>query len=538
MTSGASILAGQLCAMGGKPPAYEGVTMRFALRWARHVLGYWRLAPGLTRRHPNLVLVSATAAGLCAALLTAGVVPAAAGVRSAASGGSWGRAIEVPGVAALNGDGFGSILAMSCPSAGNCTAGGYFRSHPGHDQAMVVSERNGTWGRAKEVPGIAVVDKGPSAWAELTSVSCASAGNCAAGGSYLSERQPHHRAWVVSENHGKWGKAEQVPGIASLNKGRYAATNSVSCGSAGNCAAGGGYTDGSGSGQAFLVVQRHGRWRKAEQVPGTAPLATGDAAGVSSVSCASADNCSAVGGYGQYGHRAFVIAERDGRWGHAETIPGTTALATGGTALAGSVSCASAGNCAAVGWYKISSGQFQKFVASEKHGRWGNAVEVPGMAALNTGGYPTLGFFLVSCRAAGNCSAGGSYVDALGHWQAFVVSQRNGIWSNAQEVPGTAALNTRGAAYATSVSCGSAGNCAAGGGYEDGFGQSQGFVVSEKNGRWGKAQKVPGLARLNKGGAAAVWALSCASAGKCSAWRVLHGPPQPLPVRRQRALDE
>jgi hypothetical protein len=461
--------------------------------------------------------VSAAAAGLCAAFLTGAGVSAAAGVR-AASGSSWGRAIEVPGVAALNRDGFGSIYAMSCASAGNCTAGGYYRVSLNHFQALVVSERNGIWRRAQEVPGIAALDKGPAAWAEVVSLSCASAGNCAAGGYYLDRvgQQLQSQVWVASETDGKWGKAEQVPGTARLNKGGSAYINSVSCGSPGDCAAGGYYTDGSGRSQAFLVVQRHGRWGNAEQVPGPRAGVTGDTVVINSVSCTSAGNCTAVG-IGSSADPAFAIGERNGRRGKAEPIPGTAALTTGGRAYVASVSCASAGNCAAAGWYEIGSGQWQAFVAGEMHGRWGNAAEVPGMAALNTGAQASIGNFLVSCRVAGNCSAGGSYDDASGHTQAFVVSQRNGLWGNAQEAPGTAALNKRGDAYISSVSCGSAGNCAAGGTYEDGSSHYQGFVVSEKNGRWGRAIEVPGMARLNKDGAAGVLALSCASAGRCSA---------------------
>ncbi len=50
----------------------------------------------------------------------------------------------------------------------------------------------------------------------------------------------------------------------------------------------------------------------------------------------------------------------------------------------------------------------------------------------------------MSCAAAGNCSAGGHYTDSSGHFQAFVVSQVNGTWHTAIEVPGTAALNQGG----------------------------------------------------------------------------------------------
>jgi len=60
---------------------------------------------------------------------------------------------------------------------------------------------------------------------------------------------------VASQAHGTWGTARQVPGIAALNTGQNAATYPVSCASAGHCAAGGFYTDSSGHQQAFVVGQ-------------------------------------------------------------------------------------------------------------------------------------------------------------------------------------------------------------------------------------------------------------------------------------------
>ena len=60
-----------------------------------------------------------------------------------------------------------------------------------------------------------------------------------------------------------------------------------------------------------------------------------------------------------------------------------------------------------------------------------------------------------------------------------MVSQVNGIWRTAQKVPGTATLNKGGNANIFSVSCGSAGNCSAGGGYTDNSGHRQAFVLSE-----------------------------------------------------------
>jgi hypothetical protein len=49
------------------------------------------------------------------------------------------------------------------------------------DQAFVISEVNGTWAAAQAVVGTLSSSGG----AQVTSVSCASAGSCEAGGSYL-----------------------------------------------------------------------------------------------------------------------------------------------------------------------------------------------------------------------------------------------------------------------------------------------------------------------------------------------------------------
>ena len=58
-------------------------------------------------------------------------------------------------------------------------------------------------------------------------------------------------------------------------------------------------------------------------------------------------------------------------------------------------------------------------------------------------------------------------------------------------MPGLGALN-KGDAGVSSVSCASACNCAAGGFYTDQAGSSQGFVASERDGRWGKVIVVAG----------------------------------------------
>jgi hypothetical protein len=453
-------------------------------------------------------------AALGMASLASGGAAASTGAPAASlSGHAWGRAIEVPGLAALNGA--GEIDSVSCASAGNCSAGGIYADSSGSRQAFVVSQVGGTWHKAIEVPGTAALNQG--GFAKIDSVSCGSAGNCSAGGDY-TDSSGHQQAFVVSQVGGTWHKAIEVPGTAALNQSRHAEITSVSCASAGNCSAGGAYQHSSTSVQAFVVSEVHGTWHTAIKVPGAVALNQSGDAVISSVSCAAAGNCSAGGSYTDSSNntRAFVVSEVHGTWHKALKVTGTAALNQAPFTDINSVSCGSAGNCSAGGTYGNNSTESgQAFVVSQVNGTWHKAIEVPGTAALNQADNAGIG--PVSCASAGNCSAGGSYRDSSGFQQAFVVSQVNGTWHKAIEVPGTAALNQSGDATITSVSCASAGNCSAGGYYINGHRHRQAFVVSQVNGTWQTAIRVPGIGVLNHGGFAQITSVSCASAGECSA---------------------
>ena len=436
--------------------------------------------------------VSCASPGNCAAGGTFDGSHGQDGFVAAERNGRWGSAIAVPGLAALSNGGGADLLSVSCTSAGNCAAGGsYFSDHrPIGDQGFVAVERNGRWGRAIEVPGLGALNKGD---ARVVSVSCTSAGNCAAGGSYLGGRGS--QGFVVTERDGRWHAAIEVPGLGALSKGADAEVNSVSCASARNCAAGGDYWDSRGHDQGWVAVERNGRWRTAIEVPGLAALNKG-LARVNSVSCALAGDCAAGGYYlGARGQQGFVAVERHGRWRRAIEVPGLGALNTGRFAEVNTVSCPSAGNCAAGGFYRRH--HEQGFVAVERDGRWRRAIEVPGLAALNRTGYAQVDS--VSCASAGNCAAGGIYADRHHKYQGFVVAERNGRWRTAVEVPGLGTLNKGGDALVRSVSCASACSCAAGGFYLEGNGNEQGFVTGERNGRWGTAIQMPGLAAPNTG---------------------------------------
>jgi len=148
--------------------------------------------------------------------------------------GTWAAARETAGN--LNINGAASVYSVSCASAGNCSAGGDYDY--AYNFGFVVSEKNGVWGKAISVPGLGAL---AFRFSDVLSASCASAGNCAAGGDY--ETGGGNQGFVVSEKNGVWRKAITVPGLGSLNEGRYAGVESVSCASAGNCAAGGYYSE-------------------------------------------------------------------------------------------------------------------------------------------------------------------------------------------------------------------------------------------------------------------------------------------------------
>jgi hypothetical protein len=424
---------------------------------------------------------------------------------------SWGRAIEVPGLGALNKGGNAGVREVSCTSPGTCAAGGDYTDSHRHEQGFVAVERHGVWGRATEVPGLGALNMGGKA--NVNSVSCASAGNCAAVGAYADSGR-HEQGFAVIEKNGVWGQAAGVPGLAALNKGGSAGISEVSCPSAGNCTAGGSYTDGAGHDQGFVAVERHGVWGQATRVPGLAALNEDADSYVLSVSCASARNCAAVGDYtDSSGGQGFAAVEKNGQWGNAIEVPGLAALNTGGDADVFSVSCASPGsNCAAVGDYTDSGDNSQGFVAVEKNGQWGNAAEPPGLAALNgQSGGGNAYVSSVSCASAGNCAAVGTYGWPYG--AGFVSVEKNGVWGQVTDL----GLYGR-TAGANSVSCASPGNCAAGGFYSDETGAiDQGWVAAEQHGRWRTGTEVPGLGALNKGKSADVSTVSCAPAGGCAA---------------------
>lgn len=418
---------------------------------------------------------------------------------------------------ALYARGDSKVLSVSCTAAGNCAAAGSFTDRARHGQAFVVSELRGTWGRAEEVPGLAALNVGNSAG--IHQVSCSSAGNCTAGGWY-KDASGHLQAFVTTEVRGTWKKAIPVPGVLALNTGGYAVVQALSCASAGNCLAAGTYTTMAGgvpAGLPFVADQVRGTWRPAHELTG-ALIAGAVGAQINSASCATPGNCAVGGSYTDDpgGNQAFVADEVGHSWRPAQEVPGTARINLG-NAKTTSVSCPAAGQCAAVGYYASrKSGYSQAFVVSQRNGTWDQARPV--LPGGHRPAFQRSQLDAVSCGSAGNCSAGGTASGGAiaGPFNALVVGETRGRWGAGAQVPASRALGkVLGAAEILALSCAAPGYCAAGGQYMSSGGGLSAFVAKERAGRWQPAIEVPGIAALNTGGIAQVNAVSCGAVGHC-----------------------
>jgi hypothetical protein len=431
---------------------------------------------------------------------TAMAETALTGAGSSPLGGTWGQA-EVLNLApgqSLTGSGVSSI---SCATAGNCAAVGIVGVGAGDSfavQGVVVTQTSGHWGTVQAIPGLAALDTG--GYVQLGGLSCGAAGDCSAGGSYSNGTA--NIAFVVSQSGGTWGTAVPVTGVTSLGSTTASQVTAVSCPAAGNCTAAGDYTS-AGVQSGFVVSETGGVWGQAAEVPGLIPSFNnvGDYGDVAAVSCASAGNCTAGGGSSQGG---WAADETGGVWAAATFFASMNAAV--------SISCPAAGYCAAVGNYGALA-----VVADQTAGTWGEAEAIPGAPALAGTGY--LQPIAVSCPSAGNCAATGAIVNSsiTGYaYSVFVVNETSGNWGTASLVPGL--TDPQGEyAYPSSLSCGAVGYCTAGGYYtEVQPTHDVGFVVTETAGTWAAAQTVPGLPVTGHVGSS-VQAISCAAAGYCSA---------------------
>lgn len=410
----------------------------------------------------------------------------------------------------------GAILnAISCPAVGSCGAVGQYQDNTGQPNGLVFSEAGGRWGTGVEA--LLPATANANADVNLGAVSCSSTGFCTALGSYV-DYAGNTEGLIVGEFGGNWVRGFEVvhPQGVNVTTNADIALNSVSCPTNNSCAVVGTYLDNTGHPEGLLMTKASGTWSASAKaaLPGDAgPQPT---VALNSVSCPAAGECDAVGSYiDGAGHtQGLLLTETGGVWGTgiAASLPGDAG--TNPSVDLTSVSCPAVGECDAVGTYQSTSGTTEGLVLTKTGGAWTTAITspVPADAAPD----PAVSLNSVSCASAGNCDAVGSYNDENGNLQGVLLTETGGTWAApvSPVLPNDAGSTTF--VQLTSVSCIGPANCSAAGNYVDDSFAVHPLLLSEATGSWGSGVE-PSLPYVGSFPNADVESVSCAAGGFCGA---------------------
>jgi hypothetical protein len=374
---------------------------------------------------------------------------------------SWSQAVEIEAPSGTS-QHF-ELNGVACSAVGSCSAVGDYEST--HVDAAATTETSGKWSQAAEVQ-----PPEPAGVAALTSVSCASPGNCVAAGYYSYNEDGEFAPMIATETAGVWAKAEAVelPANAAVEKdflGQSSQLGSIACDPAGSCTASGEYFLESPREQVAMTVTNSGGKWKATELQATAHADAADGAELSSISCPASGECVAVGGYRSEsdGLQAMVTAGEAGGVFATPTelsVPlGAVEFASGGLPL---ISCPASGSCLTIDPYKTEGGQTESYVATSSGGVWGAATELPETGQL-------LG---AACPQTGACAAVG-----FSGLAAIAASGVGTSWSASSAITLPTGADTSTESRLTSVACPAEGSCVAVGDYATGSRLRQGMVT-------------------------------------------------------------
>jgi hypothetical protein len=444
---------------------------------------------------------------------TLGIAVAAAGCATIlGSSGGWSTARLVPGttIAAIQpgGEPYGGppYVATSCSSPQDCTVA-YIAVGKGAP-VLSLTRHNGRWGPPRRVPGL------PGAQVTGLELACGPAGDCLLATGVATGNGNNEQIKVARLARGRWSKAAPVPGAAALHPGDSSRYPQLACGATGWCAVSGQsekpaqYT----GGQPFVASEHNGTWTRAQAVPGLDALSQGWAAGVDVISCDARATCTAAGDYRDHAVRhdePYAVTDQAGRLGKAQPITGSASL---GDSYIDALSCSQPGDCSAAGTEgdNDTGTPVGMFTVTETGGTWQPASRLRGTIPLENS-VDTESISAMTCTAPGRCTAVGVYATDADSEDSvpvqavpFEAVQTRGTWSAIHVIRG---LPRHAVAWLTSVSCASAGNCAAGGywlsnptGAAYNMSNNHAFLVTETRGTWGLAPRhVPGLKALHSG---------------------------------------
>jgi hypothetical protein len=495
-------------------------------------------------------------------MLVAQVAPGAP-ARAAASGTAW-SIEDTPGVMVAN----GGLAAVACPGAGRCVAVGSSATSAG-TSALAQSWNGSTWS-TQHVPMPA-----GGTHSALAAVSCSSAGACTAVGSYTNNLG--NQATLAERWNGTAWSVQPTPVPPTATRSLL---TGVSCGSATSCVAVGGYEAGPNVKDRLVYSWNGTRWAlmEANTPPGavysflagvscTAPaacVAVGNELSASSddivtltqalngstwtvlttpnpagaivsrlygVSCSSPTACTAVGASIQGAHRSGAARDRAGpgrgrtaasgaplaatlaeAWNGTtwsiQATPNPTGTAEGLDLLVG-VSCQSASSCTAVGSSAPGGSNTTATLGEAWDGTAWSIVTIPAptrFASALAG---------VSCGSAA-CTTVGYFRNDSGTHQTLAEASAGSGWV-VQPTP-----NPPGAvsSFLVGVSCGAPTACTAVGLYDNSPGTSRTLAEIWNGTAWRirRTQDPPGLRNDS------LVSVSCSAASACMAVGKVSGP--------------
>ena len=407
------------------------------------------------RVHVGRAAVSAT---LIASVLAL-TVPAGAVI--------WGGPVVLPTTPGAGVNTWNLLADQSCVSIGNCVAvGANFPDATASNviRPILVVETNGVWA----TPVIVVAPSGSSSTEQalLDAVSCSSAGNCVAVGSFVAGTLGSKLPFAISEVSGVWGTPKPLP----LPSGAYASTtktaaqsaasqsglSAVSCPADQSCVAVGTVAIGSSSDNynvGLTEVLSTGQWTagtvSASSSTPAESTTTGGQSGLGAVSCSSATDCTAVGAYfAKSGYQWDATTLSGAGWSTpvalsqpAGSVAQTSAKSSTFPTL-NALACTSDGNCVATGAYDVTGNGSVPSVVTETSGTWskGQALALPSGAFTNSAKTPqNSGAGSVACVSVGNCVATGAYGAVYDSSQdslkPAIWTETSGTWSAGVTAP-------------------------------------------------------------------------------------------------------
>ena len=336
------------------------------------------------------------------------------------------------------------LYGVTCASTSECwTVGNYFDGNTTLGQTLIERWDGTAW------TIVSSPNTSDSVHDDLFSVTCASASECWAVG--YANNGSIYQTLIERWDGTSWTI------VTSPNIGTVSLLYGVTCRSASDCWAVGYYPYDIYNGNSNQTLIEHWDGTSWGLANSANPSAT-QSNELSAVTCVSAAaDCWAIGFYNNTNSFAQTLTERwDGTSWAVITSPNTAASSPN---IVSGVTCVSASDCWAVGYYSVGSFLYQTLIERWDGTSWA-VVTSPNTSTMQLN--VLLG---VTCASASDCWAVGYYLDASGTTYQTLIERWDGTAWAIVTSPNTSATQTN---ALSGVTCTSASDCWAVGSYYNG----------------------------------------------------------------------